>query len=125
MRNLLRFFTLAAFLAALPVANASNVTGIWKGSFDFDGTTVPLTFHLTSSDGMVTGTVEGLPTSPTQIHQGKLTSTTLTFSVNTDYQGESYTLICTGTLLTPGRIDLNLGTDDGSWSTELIATKNA
>jgi hypothetical protein len=77
---------------------------------------------LTSTDGALTGTVEGLPTTPADIHDGKVDGDTVTFWVSTDYQGQTYKLMCTGKA-TAGQIVLNVGTDDGSWATQVTATK--
>jgi len=49
MLNALRLAGLLTFLAVMPSANAADVSGNWKGSFDFQGTTVALTFHLTAT----------------------------------------------------------------------------
>ena len=71
MRKLLRIAGLIAFMAIVQSAWATNASGTWKGAVDFQGTSVPLTFHLTTAnDGAVTGTVEGLPTTPAEIHEG-------------------------------------------------------
>jgi hypothetical protein len=102
----------------------ADVTGIWKGAFDFEGSSIPLTFHLTASGAVVTGTVEGLPTSPAEIHEGKFDAETLTFWVNTDYQGETYKLVYSGKL-DGDKIAFTFGTEDGSWGTTMTATKNA
>jgi uroporphyrin-III C-methyltransferase/precorrin-2 dehydrogenase/sirohydrochlorin ferrochelatase len=99
-----------------------DVTGTWKGAFDFQGNSVPLTFHLTSVAGAVTGAVEGLPTTPAEIHDGKIDSDTGTFWVNTDYQGQTYRLVYTGKI-TAGQIAFTFGTEDGSWGAELTAAK--
>jgi hypothetical protein len=120
MLNALRFAGLLAFLAVLPSASATDVAGTWKGSFDFEGTPVPLTFHLTVSGDTVTGTVEGLPTTPAEIHDGKVDAETVSFWVNTDYEGQTYKLVYKGKI-TEGQIDFSFGTDDGSWSATLIA----
>jgi hypothetical protein len=101
---------------------AADVTGMWKGSFDFDGGSVPLTFHLTETGSAVTGSVEGLPTTPTPIQEGKMDGDTLTFSVQTDYQGETYRLDYTGKV-SADKIAFNFGTDDGGWGTTMTATK--
>lgn len=101
---------------------ATNVTGTWKGAFDFEGTSVPLTFHLTQAGGAVTGDVEGLPTTPAAIHDGKIDGDSVTFSVLTDYQGETYKLVYTGKIGAE-KIQFNFGTEDGGWQATLPAAK--
>jgi hypothetical protein len=108
----------AAALAAI-----ADATGDWKGAFDLHGSSVPLTFHLKSIGGVVTGTVEGLAASAVEIHEGKLDGDSVTFWLNADYQGQTYKLVYKGKI-TAGQIAFTFGTDDGSWSTELTATKS-
>jgi hypothetical protein len=125
MRNLLRFAGLFALLAALPAVHAADVSGTWKGAFDFEGSNVPLTFHLTVAGAAVTGTVGGLPTTPAEIHDGKIDGDTVTFWVNTDYQGQTYKLLFTGKISAAGdAIAFTFGTEDLSWSAQLTATKS-
>ena len=106
----------------MEVAAAPDVTGDWLGAFDFQGNSVPLTFHLQNADRAVTGSVEGLPTSPAEIHDGKVTGGTLTFWLNTDYQGQTYRLDYSGKVAAD-HIDFSFGTEDGSWGATLTATK--
>lgn len=125
MKRALGFAGLLVFLAVSRSAYGADATGTWKGTFDFQGTNVPLTFHLVVANGAVTGSVEGLPTTPTEIHDGKATGDTITFSVNTDYQGQTYKLAYTGKLSSAGdEIAFTFGTDDGSWSAQLTAAKS-
>lgn len=124
MRSFLQIAGLIAFLAVMPSANAAGVSGTWRGSFDFQGTDIPLTFHLTETDNAVTGTVEGLPTTPAEIHDGKVDGASVTFWVNTDYEGATYKLVYNGKV-NAGEIDFSFGTDDGSWSATLIAKSDA
>jgi hypothetical protein len=44
--------------------------------------------------------------------------------VNTDYQGETYKLVYKGKV-TAGQIAFTLGTEDGSWGTEMTVKKGA
>lgn len=126
MRNFLRVIGLVAFLAVLPAANAADASGTWKGAFDFDGTNVPVTFHFAITDGAVTGTVEGMPTTPAEIHDGKVDAGTLTFWVNTDYQGQTYKLVFKGAISAGGdQIAFSFGTDDGSWGAQMTASRSA
>jgi hypothetical protein len=120
MKYALRFAALIAFLVLLPNANAKDATGTWKGAFDFQGTSVPLVFHLSSAAGVVTGTIEGLPVTPTEIHEGKSDGDTVTFWINTDYEGTTYKIVFKGKL-GDGEIDFSFGTEDGSWGADLVA----
>jgi hypothetical protein len=48
---------------------------------------------------------------------------TVTFWVNTDYQGQTYKLVYRGKVSADG-IRFIFGTEEGSWGTELTATKS-
>jgi hypothetical protein len=120
MRNALRLVGLFAFLAIVPGAGATDATGTWKGAFDFQGTTVPLTFHLTVAGSAVTGTVEGLQTTPAEIHDGKVDGDSVSFWVNTDYEGTTYKIVYKGKV-SDGQIEFSFGTEDGSWGATLTA----
>jgi hypothetical protein len=108
----------------VPAAAAIGVSGTWKGAFDYDGTSVPIVFHLTNTAGALTGTVEGLATTPTEIHDGKVDGDTVTFWLNSDYQGQTFKLVCKGKIAS-GQIAFTVGTEDGSWGTQLTATKGS
>jgi hypothetical protein len=132
MKIMLRLLLLLPFIAVLPAARAADVSGTWKGAFDFQGTSVPLTIHLnmdgTKVAGMddmakVTGTVEGLETSPAEIHEGILHGEYLSFWLNTDYQGQTYKLVYKGKVTADG-ISFDFGTEEGSWSTTMTVKKD-
>jgi hypothetical protein len=122
MLNALRIAGLLAFLAVMPSANAADVSGTWKGSFDFQGSGVPLTVHLVAAGDAVTGTIEGLPTTPAEIHDGTIDGDVVSFWVNSDYEGSTYKLLYRGTVSADG-IKFSFGTEDGSWGTEFMAMK--
>jgi riboflavin synthase alpha subunit len=123
MRTAFRVSVMAAFMAVLPAAFAADISGTWKGAFEYNGSSVPLTFHLAVLGNTVSGTVEGLPTSPAEVHDGKIDGDTVSFWLNTDYQGQTYKLVYKGQIA-KDEIDFSLGTEDGSWSTTVVA-KNA
>ena len=126
MRRFLRIVGLVAFLAVLPAANATDASGTWKGAFDFQGSNVPLAFHFTIANGAMTGTVEGLPTTPAELHDGKVDGGAVTFWVNSDYQGQTYKLVFKGTISATGdQIAFTFGTEDGSWGAQMTAAKSA
>jgi hypothetical protein len=125
MRRVFSFAVLAGILTILPGAQGADLTGTWKGAFDFQGKNVPLTFHLTEAGGAVTGNVEGLPTTPADIHEGRIEGDKLTFWASSDYQGQTYKLVFTGQVAgATNEISFTLGTDDGSWSAGLTARKS-
>lgn len=122
MKNFLRLVGLIAFMAVLPRAQAADVTGTWAGAFSFQGSSVPVTLHLQATDIAVSGTVEGLPTTPVEIHDGKIDGGAVSFWVRTEYEGSTYKLVFKGKIA-EGQIEFSLGTDDGSWGTDLTAKK--
>jgi hypothetical protein len=126
MKNRLRIAGLIAFLMAAHGAWAADAGGTWRGAFDFQGSSVPLTIHLTVAGADVTGTVEGLPTTPVDIHEGKTDGSTVSFWVNTDYDGQTYKLLFKGTLSAAGdAAAFTLGTEDGSWGAQMTAKHDA
>jgi len=118
MKAVLRLMGLIVFLSVLPSVRAADISGTWKGTFEFNGSSVPLTLNLKIANTTVTGTVEGLPTSPADIHDGKIDGSSITFWVNTDYQGEAYKLVYKGKISVDA-IDFDFGTEDGSWGSTL------
>ena len=123
MKMVLRLLLLLPLLAVLPGARAADLTGTWKGAFDFQGNSVPITLHLKIDGAKVTGTVEGLPTTPTDIHDGALAGETLSFWVNTDYEGQTYKLVYKGKIAAD-QISFDFGTEDGSFSTPLTVKRS-
>jgi|GEM_PF-930174 len=103
-------------------AAGTDMSGTWKGAFDFQGNSVPLVFHLKASAGLLSGTVEGLPGGASEVKEGVADGESLRFTVMTEYQGSPVKLIFKGKLVA-AEIKFVFGTEDGSWGTELIAGK--
>ena len=123
MKLAFRLLSLIAFISLLPVANAADASGTWKGAFDLHGTSVPVTLNLKVDGVKVTGTVEGLPTTPpAEIHDGALAGDTVTFWVNAEYQGQTYKVVYKGTVAAD-QISFDFGTADGSWSAPLTVKR--
>ena len=110
-------------LLGTALLSAADITGVWKGSFDFNGNSVPLTFNLKSADAAVTGTIDGLPSPAAKIEDGKLQGEALSFWITIDYQGSPVKLVYKGKV-TGDEIHFTFGTEDGSWGTELVAKKS-
>ena len=123
MKAVLRILAIAAAFCVLPALHASDVTGQWKGAFDFNGTSVPLTFNLKADGVVVTGTIDGLPSSPVDIHDGKIDGGLVSFWANSDYEGQTYKLVYKGKIAAD-HIDFDFGTEDGSWGATLTAKKD-
>jgi len=120
-----RLFTLIGLVILLvALLPAADVTGTWKGQFDFNGESVPLQFHLKANGDTVTGTIEGLPTNPTDIKDGKVKGNTITFWVTTDYEGATYKLVYEGRI-SGDEIQFKFGTEDGSWGTDMVAKRSS
>ncbi|MFP5234916.1 MAG: hypothetical protein ACLGSD_03365 [Acidobacteriota bacterium] len=122
MRIVLRAMAFATVLTLMPMLHAADLSGTWKGSFDFEGNSVPLVFNLKADGNALSGTVEGLPTTPADIHDGKIDGDAVSFWVNTDYQGQTYKLVYTGKIAAD-HIDFSFGTEDGSWGSTVTATR--
>jgi hypothetical protein len=117
-----RILGFALFLCLMPALHAADLSGTWKGSFDFQGTSIPVSINLKAADTTVTGTIEGMPTSPVDIHDGKIDGGAITFWVNTDYEGQTYKLVYKGKI-DGDSIDFEFGTEDGSWGTVLTVKR--
>jgi oligosaccharide reducing-end xylanase len=124
MTKLAQLVGLFVLAVSLPAARAADVNGNWKGSFDFEGASVTLTLHFVADGNTLTGSVEGLPTTPTEIHDGKIDGNSITFWLNTDYQGTQYMLVYRGTVSEDGSsIAFSFGTKEGDWGAEMTATR--
>jgi hypothetical protein len=119
-----RLLSFVAFISFLPAVYAADLSGSYKGAFDFNGSSIPLTVTLKVDGTTVTGTVEGLPTTPAEIHEGTVSGDTISFWVNSDYQGQTYKLVYKGKVAAD-QISFDFGTEDGSWSAPLTVTKGA
>lgn len=122
MKNGFRLFALALFLFLVPHLHAADVTGTWKGNFDFQGHTAHATLHLTADGASVTGTVEHSHGQAAEIHEGKIEKDKLSFWIDADYGGASYKVLFSGKV-EDGKIEFSIETDDGVWGTDFTAKK--
>ena len=104
--------------------SAADISGKWNGQFDFNGDPIPLVFDLKVDGASVSGTVNGLPTSPASIKEGKIDGSTVTFWLTTDYQGTDVKLVYTGKIAAD-RIDFTMATEDGGFSVSFPVKKSA
>jgi hypothetical protein len=119
-----RTLTVASFLLLIAgMLSAADVSGTWKGSFDYNGTAVPLTFDMKADGEALTGTVSGLPTPKVDIKDGKIAGDDLTFWVGIEFQGNPIKLVVKGKVK-GDEITFNIGTEGGEWGTQLTAKKS-
>ncbi len=115
--------TSAPAAATAAPAATPDISGFWKGDFEFNGNSMPITFNFQQKDAAVTGNLTGMGAAPIEIHDGKVDGSTVSFWINSDYQGQTYTLKYTGKI-SPGQIDFSFGTSDGSWGATVTAKKS-
>ncbi len=105
---------------------AADVNGKYKASIEAPDGTHVLIFNLKTDGGNLTGTVSNESGSAdaggSKIDEGKVQGDTITFSWVTMYQGGPIKLVCKGQVA-GSEIKMSMGTEDGSWSTELTAKK--
>lgn len=109
-------------LAAL--ANAADVTGKWKGSIEGQNGSREITFTLKADGAQLTGTVAGLLDRALEIQEGKVQGSAVSFAVMSEWEGNPVKLVYKGELA-GDEIRFTMGTEDGSWSTELTAKRVA
>ena len=100
----------------------ADVSGKWKGSFGGGGGDRDLTFDLKASGATLTGTVSGMLDKPIEIKDGKVEGDTVSFWLMSEYQGQPVKLVYKGAA-SASEIRFTMGTEDGGWSTELVAKK--
>jgi hypothetical protein len=114
---------LVLMLLAVAVLPAADITGTWKGSFDFQGSQVPISLQLKGDADVLTGTITGLPTDPAEIKDGKIKADQVTFWVSVDYEGSTYKVVYSGKIA-GDEIHFSMGTEDGSWGTDLVVKRS-
>jgi hypothetical protein len=111
-----------AFLALAATAMAADANGTWKGNLVTDDGSRELTFNLKADGSKLTGTVAGLLDRPLDVNEGKVEGATISFFVMSEWEGNAVKLVYKGDVA-GDEIKFTMGTDDGSWSTEVKAKR--
>jgi hypothetical protein len=111
-----------ALMALAAPAFAADATGTWKGKLETQEGSHDLTFNLKADGDKLTGTVGGLRDKDVTVDEGKVQGSTITFSVMSEWEGNPIKLVYKGEVGSD-EIKLTMGTDDGSWSTDLTVKR--
>jgi autotransporter translocation and assembly factor TamB len=100
---------------------AADVTGKWNAQSDNGPSWV---FNLKSDGGKVTGTMQGNDGKERPINEGKLEGSDISFSADSEWQGNAITLVFKGKV-SGDEMQLRVDTKDGNWGTDLVAKRSA
>jgi len=93
---------------------AADITGKWTDAADHP----QWTFNFKSDGNTLTGSMLSQESKELPIKDGKIDGDTLSFSVNSEWQGQPIKLVMKGKVA-GDTIQLRLDTDDGSWGTDV------
>lgn len=113
-RVLLAGITVIGFLATLVFA-ATDISGQWKGASDQGP---EFTFNFKMDGAKLTGSMLSTEGKELPIEDAKLDGDNISFSVNSEWQGQPIKLVAKGKIAADA-IQLSIGTDDGAWGTEV------
>ena len=113
-------FGLVLFGCVTSLLWAADVTGKWNAESDNGPSWV---FNLKSEGGKVTGTMQGSDGKERPISEGKLEGNDISFSVDSEYQGNPITLVFKGKV-SGDEMQLRVDTKDGNWGTDLVAKRS-
>jgi hypothetical protein len=101
--------------AAAAVLRAADISGKWTAENDQGPQWV---FNFKVDGNALTGTMQGAEGKDRAIKDGKIEGDALSFSVDSEWQGQSITLMMKGKV-SGEKIDLRVDTADGSWGTDI------
>jgi len=115
---------IVGFVVSLCLASllfAADVTGKWNAEADQGPSWV---FNFKSDGNKLTGTIQGNDEKERAIYDGKLDGDAISFSVDSEWQGNPITLVFKGKV-TKDEMQLRVDTKDGAWGTDLVAKRAA
>ena len=115
------FCCLVLFGSLTSLLYCADIDGKWKTEAD-NGPNWVLNFK--SDGGKVTGTMQGSDGKERPINEGKLEGNAISFSVDSEWQGEPITLLFKGKV-SGDEMQLRVDTKDGSWGTDVVAKRSS
>jgi hypothetical protein len=116
-RGLAALFLLLVFSSLM---FAAVLTGKWSGPMQ-DGRAV---FTLKSDNNVITGTMLGIDGKEYPITDGKLDGENISFTVNSQWQGNPVKLLVKGTV-SGEQMKLKIAADNGYWSTDATVQRES
>jgi hypothetical protein len=117
-----RILGLVFFVGAVTsVLHAADISGKWAGKSEQGPEWV---FNFKVDGSKVTGTMQGTEGKERPINDGKLEGDTLSFSVDSEWQGQAIKLVMKGKV-SGEKIELRVDTEDGAWGTDLVLTRSS
>jgi hypothetical protein len=114
-------FCLMLFGCLTSLLWAADVTGKWAAHSENGPSWI---FNLKSDGSKVTGTIQGNDGKDRPINEGKLEGSDISFSVDSEWQGNPITLVFKGKV-SGDEMQLRVDTKDGAWGTDLVAKRSA
>jgi len=95
---------------------AADITGKWTGKNDYGS---DWAFNFKLEGNKLTGTMMSAEGKDLPLNDGKLDGDALSFSVDSEWQGQPIKLVMTGKVAGE-QIQLRIETADGSWGTDTV-----
>ena len=119
MRHARIVFSIALCAVLLGVltglAYAADITGKWAGQSEQGP---EFTFNFKADGAALTGSMLSREGKALPINDGKVDGDSISFSVNSEWQGNPIKLVMKGKVSTD-TIQLRIDTDDGAWGTDV------
>lgn len=110
------FGSLILIFVAVSVLQAADLSGKWTASSEQG---LQWVFNFKADGNILTGSMQGREGKTQAIENGKIDGDDLSFSVNSEWQGQPVKLVMRGKV-SGEKIDLRVDTEDGSWGTDLV-----
>jgi hypothetical protein len=98
-----------------PLLYAADINGKWTSESDQGP---QWTFHFKAEGNKLTGSMIGSDGKERPVNEGKLEGNALSFSVDSEWQGEPVKLIMKGKV-SGDEMQLRVDTEDGAWGTDI------
>jgi hypothetical protein len=115
------FGSMILIFVAVSVLHSADLSGKWTASSEQGPQWV---FNFKSDGNTLTGSMQGTEGKDRAIENGKIDGDNLSFSVNSEWQGQPVKLVMKGKV-SGEKIDLRVDTADDSWGTDLVLERAA